>query len=171
MEGKFCVETAKSNRAACKRCKEKIGKDELRIGTKSKMNDIETVAWNHAKCFKIPKKATAEDILQYLEGFDQLNDGQQEIVKSFLEEASVPAPSSSSKKRGSDASSLSSPKGKRSKSTDDGEVSLRKIFNFIAAIFPFGVKICVGIFFQHDDGRTQRLPSMEQPACYRHKSD
>ena len=38
----FTVELAKSNRSACKRCKNKIEKDAVRIGTISQMDGFDS---------------------------------------------------------------------------------------------------------------------------------
>lgn len=58
-ETTYCIETAKSGRSACKTCKEKIDKDELRIGKESPgpSDDFKMTSWYHAKCFTIPPKA------------------------------------------------------------------------------------------------------------------
>ena len=55
----YCIETAKSGRSTCKTCKEKIAKDELRIGKESPgpSDGFAMTSWYHAKCFVIPPKA------------------------------------------------------------------------------------------------------------------
>lgn len=42
MEGKYCVEFAKTGRAGCKRCKSPIEKDAVRIGTKTMFQEHES---------------------------------------------------------------------------------------------------------------------------------
>ena len=54
----YVLENAKSGRATCKACKEKIAKGALRIGVQSEASDYIMVSWRHAcaACFKLPKK-------------------------------------------------------------------------------------------------------------------
>lgn len=42
------------------KCKEKIGKGELRIGTHSEVNDMKMTAWRHLECFEIPRNKKSE---------------------------------------------------------------------------------------------------------------
>ena len=50
-----CVEPAKSGRAKCRACKEKIAKDALRIGVKviDPASDLETMKWYHLECVEL----------------------------------------------------------------------------------------------------------------------
>eukprot|EP00483_Globobulimina_turgida_P000571 UN00571 len=54
MPRSFSVEHAKSGRAKCKKCAEKIQKDSLRMGTHSESSDDypSMTNWFHLKCFK-----------------------------------------------------------------------------------------------------------------------
>mmetsp|Transcript_23641 Transcript_23641/g.35163 ORF Transcript_23641/g.35163 Transcript_23641/m.35163 type:complete len:458 (-) Transcript_23641:1161-2534(-) len=52
----YTIENAKSGRATCKKCKEKIGKGELRIGTHADLGDKVMSSWNHPLCFNLPRK-------------------------------------------------------------------------------------------------------------------
>ena len=54
----YVLENAKSGRATCKACKEKIAKGALRIGVQSEASDYIMVSWRHAcaACSKLPKK-------------------------------------------------------------------------------------------------------------------
>ena len=60
----FKCEYAKSNRAACKGCKEKIGKDELRLAKMVKVPAFDGVSphWYHFNCFfeKCRPKSTGD---------------------------------------------------------------------------------------------------------------
>lgn len=56
----YCIEYAKSNRAACKVCKCKIEKDALRIGTIAPgPGDFDMCSWRHLACQKMPKGLTS----------------------------------------------------------------------------------------------------------------
>lgn len=70
----YKIEAAKSGRSSCKKCKEKIGKGEIRIGTVSMKDDIEMVGWRHVKCFALPRNCVKEGVT--VEDFvdDQLED-------------------------------------------------------------------------------------------------
>ncbi len=57
----YTIEEAKSGRATCKKCKEKIDKGALRIGTHAESEDRPTMtSWNHLECFILPRKFKAE---------------------------------------------------------------------------------------------------------------
>jgi len=58
---KYHIERAKSGRAACKKCKSKIGKGELRIGETRKKpgTDFDMVTWKKTGCFTMGRKLTA----------------------------------------------------------------------------------------------------------------
>eukprot|EP00854_Cymbomonas_tetramitiformis_P021667 gene21667-26060_t len=62
MGGKtYTVEYAKSGRAQCKGCKEKIDKDVARIGEHADNDGQVFTKWFHVRCFKIPKKNPPSD--------------------------------------------------------------------------------------------------------------
>ncbi|MCO5611891.1 hypothetical protein L7F22_066150 [Adiantum nelumboides] len=51
VDGEFAIETAKSSRAACKSCSEKIEKGQVRVSTMVTSFRGKVPAWRHAKCF------------------------------------------------------------------------------------------------------------------------
>lgn len=52
----YSVEPAKSNRSTCKRCKTKIAKDALRVGTTVPgLGDYDMTSWRHLECQKKPE--------------------------------------------------------------------------------------------------------------------
>lgn len=65
---RYTAELSKSNRSSCKKCKEKIEKDVIRIGTHvTNADDITMVSWCHLGCFVLPKKIDFRDFLEDLE--------------------------------------------------------------------------------------------------------
>lgn len=54
------VEAALSNRSACKKCKEKIAKDELRVGVKTTRDEAVMISWYHPAC--APKKKGGAEV-------------------------------------------------------------------------------------------------------------
>ena len=90
----YSVEPAKSNRASCKVCKQKIDKDALRIGTETMgAGDYTMTSWRHIECQKNPKRGL--DSLDDLKGFASLTAEQQAAVKKWFESG----PAASPKKR------------------------------------------------------------------------
>jgi len=87
----FQVDYAKSNRSKCKRCEEKINKDELRVanmvdgGVKQISGKIP--AWHHVDCF-VEKKEEESDLAEIAEhdisGFDSLKDEDQKKLRKVL---------------------------------------------------------------------------------------
>ncbi len=72
-----------------KKCKEKIEKDELRIGTsRTTADDITMTSWVHAKCFSIPKKIETSTFMTSLD-MTSLTPTQREEVEQLL--ANAPA--------------------------------------------------------------------------------
>jgi hypothetical protein len=70
-----------------KKCKEKIEKDELRIGTnRTTADDIVMTSWVHAKCFTLPKKIDSDSFLQSLD-MSTLSDSQKEEIEQFIQNA------------------------------------------------------------------------------------
>lgn len=57
---KRVAEYAKSNRSACKKCKQKLDKGELRIGVVFTKGDAEMTSWYHPACMPQPKKEVLE---------------------------------------------------------------------------------------------------------------
>lgn len=88
----FSVEYAKSGRAKCKRCDQKIDKDEVRLGrldydAESTFTDGPLMRWYHVKCF-----ANSLTQLRFfgkitkVNGFDKLNEEDQEMLQEKIKE-------------------------------------------------------------------------------------
>lgn len=104
----YSAELAKSSRASCKRCKEKIEKDTLRIGVHSQSADgIEFSSWTHLACFRPPKKISTDDFLQQL-NMPELSEEVQNQVRAAFQH---PAPSTAGAGAGAatDGGALQSP--------------------------------------------------------------
>uniref|UniRef100_A0A8V1ALB9 DNA ligase n=1 Tax=Gallus gallus TaxID=9031 RepID=A0A8V1ALB9_CHICK len=106
-EQRYCVDYAKRGTAGCKKCKEKIVKGMVRIG-KIVPNPFtesggDMKEWYHVKCmFEKLEKARAstkkiEDITD-LEGWEELQDGEKELITNFISEATSKAASTPKKK-------------------------------------------------------------------------
>eukprot|EP00440_Ansanella_granifera_P041892 gb/GFBE01045416.1/.p1 GENE.gb/GFBE01045416.1/~~gb/GFBE01045416.1/.p1 ORF type:complete len:273 (+),score=109.19 gb/GFBE01045416.1/:1-819(+) len=100
----FELEYAKSNRSACKQCKEKIDKDAVRIGLKSvteldadadpearkKAHTMEATKWHHDSCFQRIKgvawfkKNLPEEGAKGASGFDALKEEDQAKVEAIF---------------------------------------------------------------------------------------
>lgn len=62
-ETTYSIENAKSGRSSCKKCKEKIGKGEIRLGVSSPgPGGFDLQSWYHPKCFTLPRKVTKAGI-------------------------------------------------------------------------------------------------------------
>ncbi|KAI2489577.1 NAD+ ADP-ribosyltransferase [Fragilaria crotonensis] len=70
----YHIEKAKSARSKCKKCKETIVKDDMRIGSSSERDDRIMTSWNHIKCFSLPRALKQQGIT--IESFvlDELKD-------------------------------------------------------------------------------------------------
>ncbi|NXT77312.1 DNLI3 ligase, partial [Zapornia atra] len=106
-EQRYCVDYAKRGTAGCKKCKEKIVKGVVRIG-KIVPNPFtesggDMKEWYHVKCiFEKLEKARAttkriEDITD-LEGWEELQDGEKELINKHISEANSKAASTPKKK-------------------------------------------------------------------------
>ncbi|KAM6242051.1 DNA ligase 3 isoform 1-T1 [Porphyrio hochstetteri] len=106
-EQRYCVDYAKRGTAGCKKCKEKIVKGMVRIG-KIVPNPFtesggDMKEWYHVKCvFEKLEKARAttkkiEDITD-LEGWEELQDGEKELINKHISEANSKAGSTPKKK-------------------------------------------------------------------------
>ncbi|XP_015736110.1 DNA ligase 3 isoform X1 [Coturnix japonica] len=106
-EQRYCVDYAKRGTAGCKKCKEKIVKGMVRIG-KIVPNPFtesggDMKEWYHVKCmFEKLEKARAstkkiEDITD-LEGWEELQDGEKELISNLISEATSKAASTPKKK-------------------------------------------------------------------------
>ena len=88
----YCVEYAKSNRAACKGCKAKIDKDVLRIGINTPgPGDYLMTSWRHLECVKKPKPGKGLDTLDELSGLTGLSADDQAKVSSWFAQGAAPA--------------------------------------------------------------------------------
>ncbi|KAJ1635038.1 poly polymerase and DNA-ligase Zn-finger region-domain-containing protein, partial [Pavlovales sp. CCMP2436] len=94
--GSRICEYAKSGKAQCKTCKEKVGKDELRVGVVSYKEEVQMTAWYHPAC--TPKKkgglqphallashmpltdAPAEEPASDVYGYDELQQKDQVVI-------------------------------------------------------------------------------------------
>ncbi|KAF1651150.1 DNA ligase 3, partial [Aptenodytes patagonicus] len=106
-EQRYCVDYAKRGTAGCKKCKEKIVKGMVRIG-KIVPNPFtesggDMKEWYHVKCmFEKLEKARAttkkiEDITD-LEGWEELQDGEKELINKHISEANSKAAGTPKKK-------------------------------------------------------------------------
>ncbi|NXN32756.1 DNLI3 ligase, partial [Nycticryphes semicollaris] len=106
-EQRYCVDYAKRGTAGCKKCKEKIVKGMVRIG-KIVPNPFtesggDMKEWYHVKCmFEKLDKARAttkkiEDITD-LEGWEELQDEEKELINKHISEANSKAASTPKKK-------------------------------------------------------------------------
>ncbi|NXD86423.1 DNLI3 ligase, partial [Halcyon senegalensis] len=106
-EQRYCVDYAKRGTAGCKKCKEKIVKGMVRIG-KIVPNPFtesggDMKEWYHVKCvFEKLEKARAttkkiEDITD-LEGWEELQDEEKELINKHISESNSKASSTPKKK-------------------------------------------------------------------------
>lgn len=78
----YALENAKSGRASCKKCKEKIGKGDLRIGETIEGVDFTTTKWYHVQCFTIPRKMKSQGVTAESFVEDHLEDNSDDHVLS-----------------------------------------------------------------------------------------
>ncbi len=71
------VEPARSSRAACKTCNEKIAKGEVRIGEATDFQGNVGYRWHHVRC-----AGSRVHTPELLDGFNELSDGDQDAVRS-----------------------------------------------------------------------------------------
>jgi len=96
MPTSYSVEHAKSGRAKCKRCKEPIAKDSLRIGSSYDRGDFVTTGWRHLAC-QVKPKALGE--ANEIEGYDELEDDEKALVDLIFEPGYKPAGGTPKKKK------------------------------------------------------------------------
>jgi len=84
----YTIENAKSGRSSCKRCKEKIGKDVLRIGEHVENADFTSTKWYLVPCFNLTRKLKKEGVTADSFVEDHLTD---ETNESVLSDESVVA--------------------------------------------------------------------------------
>ena len=84
----YHVEKAKSGRSSCRKCKEKIAKDELRIGITSQARDGDhsMTQWVLPKCFNLPPKLKKQG--ETVESFvdEILDDPSGNIMKKYRDQ-------------------------------------------------------------------------------------
>ena len=80
----FKVEYAKSGRAGCKACKEKIAQDSLRLGkmVPSPHFDGYQPNWFHVKCYFAKKNSRIENGVADIEGFMDIKYEDQKLIKT-----------------------------------------------------------------------------------------
>ena len=90
----FKVEYAKSNRASCKGCGDKIQLQCLRLGkmVKSPHFDGFQPHWYHVPCWFRKKKSAIEDGIADIEGFMDIGYDDQKLIKDFLNGSAVVEP-------------------------------------------------------------------------------
>lgn len=96
----YVAEYAKSGRASCKLCKNKIDKDELRLGAmvQSAFHDGKQPQWYHEKCFFQKLRPTTEGDIAHFEGLRY--EDQQKVREKIAGLSSVVVPSASGKGKG-----------------------------------------------------------------------
>lgn len=72
----WCVEHAKSGRASCRGCREKIGKGELRLGEPSVFEGRTSYRWYHLTCGGEHVRDPSQ-----LDGFDDLDEAEKDAVQ------------------------------------------------------------------------------------------
>ena len=75
MPTRYVVEHAKSGRASCRKCKEKILKGAVRVGAISDVGDYEMTRWFHVGCMNYKRakpKIDLDNFESVLEGIDGL---------------------------------------------------------------------------------------------------
>ncbi|GKY98304.1 hypothetical protein MPSEU_000788000 [Mayamaea pseudoterrestris] len=82
----YSVELAKSSRASCKKCKTKIEKDAMRIGTHTPRDDFDMTSWNHLECFTLPRKMVQQGVTAHDFVRDNLRDESGDILPSRADE-------------------------------------------------------------------------------------
>ncbi|KXJ68804.1 hypothetical protein RP20_CCG001602 [Aedes albopictus] len=97
----YVAEYAKSNRASCKLCKNKIDKDVLRLGAmvQSAFHDGKQAQWYHEKCFFQKLRPTTEGDIAHFEGL-RYEDQEQLRKKIAALGNGVVAPAASGKGKG-----------------------------------------------------------------------
>ena len=75
----YTLEEAKSGRAGCRKCKDKIAKGDLRIGSHTEVDDHTMSQWHHLECYTMNKKLAAEyTTVQFLE--EMVDDNTEESI-------------------------------------------------------------------------------------------
>jgi len=116
-ETTFSIERAPSGKASCKKCKEKILKDEFRIGTHSPSPNSDKYAftsWHHVACFAKPRKMkelSMEDFVDTIlqDKSDLLQDHREEVLEGLNSKKAV-----TPKKTSSSSAAATAPDEKKS---------------------------------------------------------
>lgn len=86
----YSIENAKSGRAGCKKCKEKIGKGEIRLGVSAPgPGDFNMQSWYHPDCFTLPRKLVQQGITAMSFVHDMLEDNTTDSILSTDKTADV----------------------------------------------------------------------------------
>ncbi|XP_058823403.1 poly [ADP-ribose] polymerase [Topomyia yanbarensis] len=98
----YVAEYAKSNRASCKLCKNKIDKEELRLGAmvQSAFHDGKQPQWYHEKCFFQKLRPTTEGDVAHFEGLRYEDQQRVRDKIAALSSVVVAAPSGKGKGKG-----------------------------------------------------------------------
>lgn len=122
------IEPAKSARSACKTCRVKIEKGEVRVGVTTTIGDYDQTAWIHVACFAKGKHAASKD-LEDIDGYNSLSSAEKAAAKKDFAAASktskggAAAKKAAKGKKGAAAASSSSesePESDPSDSESDG---------------------------------------------------
>lgn len=100
----YCAQYAKSGRAKCKKCKQAIAKESLRVGSRGMLGEHETVAWQCMECWKPPKKLETMD---QIEGFQLLQAVDRDTIRQRVAERDSAVKISKRKRPGVGQSTLS----------------------------------------------------------------
>mmetsp|Transcript_5355 Transcript_5355/g.6249 ORF Transcript_5355/g.6249 Transcript_5355/m.6249 type:complete len:125 (-) Transcript_5355:670-1044(-) len=110
------VEHAKSGRASCKTCRQKIGKGEIRWVKTSESEAFGTVkAYSHLKCLKLSKKSLKDLEFENIEFDGDFSKEETKEVKKAWKECIAALTQSPAKKRSKTESKDGSPKKKKRK--------------------------------------------------------
>lgn len=103
----YSIENAKSGRASCKKCKEKIGKGELRIGENVDNGEFITTKWFKVPCFTLPRKLKQQGITEETFVESHLEDNSEDhvlsddaIVATIVKQIATKPKAANSKKAG-----------------------------------------------------------------------
>ncbi|EAR97625.1 poly polymerase and DNA-ligase Zn-finger region family protein (macronuclear) [Tetrahymena thermophila SB210] len=98
------IEKAKSARSSCKQCKQKIAKDEVRVGISISKGDYDETSWYHVSCFSKTKFAGSKDI-EDLDGYSALSGTEQAEAKKNFDKGAKAAKGKAKGKKGSKSES------------------------------------------------------------------
>lgn len=128
--GEFVMEYSKSGQAKCKKCEEKIGKGEIRIGKITKYRGKNVPLWHHLKC--MIEKGAWKEPWEKLPGWEVLKKEDKETVKSMSKGQSGETKGKTGGKRDKSSSEPmeseepKSKKRKTNKKEEEEEVEVKK---------------------------------------------